>query len=242
MMDMVFGAMLVRLARGERLSQDKARKLLTPHGKGWGRMSMLIRPRRDRPSMGVHLPVLPFGRAHPLARCSINAKRTRWGDEHKAALAVLAWTAWTAGCALHPLTGVVAAPDLPVPQVIDKELGGATWWAVLPDEALQQMVADTLTNSGPAPLRRSSTGRGDGEGLQRCSVPSLVLPPLCRAALHTVRAARCRGRSRSGHGSRKRHQTQLNLAYEADLFRGAAALGRRSVTHGCGARSAGERP
>ena len=35
--------------------------------------------------MGVHLPVLPFGRAHPLAaRCSINAKRTRWGDEHKA--------------------------------------------------------------------------------------------------------------------------------------------------------------
>ena len=31
--------------------------------------------------------------------------------------------------------------------MIDKELGGATWWAVLPDEALEQMVADTLTNS-----------------------------------------------------------------------------------------------
>ena len=31
--------------------------------------------------------------------------------------------------------------------MIDKELGGATWWAVLPDERFQQMVADTLTNS-----------------------------------------------------------------------------------------------
>ena len=35
-------------------------------------MSMLIRPRRDRPSMGVHLPVLPFGRA---CRCALLNQR-----------------------------------------------------------------------------------------------------------------------------------------------------------------------
>ena len=35
-MDMVFGAMLVRLARGERLSQDQARKLVDATWQGMG--------------------------------------------------------------------------------------------------------------------------------------------------------------------------------------------------------------
>ena len=61
--------------------------------------------------MGVHPPVLPLGRAHPLAaRCSINAKRTRWGDEHKASAGCVGMDGMDRRVRPHPLTCALQVP------------------------------------------------------------------------------------------------------------------------------------
>ena len=140
----------------------------------------------------------------------------------KRALAVLAWTAWTAGCALHPLTvRRAAAPELPVPQVIDTELGGATWWAVLPDEALEQMVADTLTNSPD--LRAFEAVLRQAEAMAKVSgaarFPSLSFATSYAGQPYTPFVLPVAGVDQDPDTEvQATIQTQLNLAYEADLF------------------------